>query len=296
MRVKVDGQLYDVPDDATPDEIDQITKPPQPTQSPRQKMVNALNRLLPQTPGLSPAENEKQTATALGMGMGMTMPNPLPIAGQILRGTGKMIGEGARGAFRSMFPKTAEPALDPILNAAKPGPNPLPAIPEAAELVPGVGKAAKVYNILRRATQGQSKPPVNPYPVPEAVPAAPQPQAAAAPSPAPAPIGVSDLTPSTQARLTQALQPKPSTLSIFEQAGRAKKVTELTKAIDANASAHLGVDPLDPRFAESLAEMPQQWWEGMAQVAKINKPSPESIRQAVAFFRDRAAQVTTAAK
>jgi hypothetical protein len=120
------------------------------------------------------------------------------------------------------------------------------------------------------STAGVRAPP-EPLPTPEAA-SVPQVQPAQAPAPTPPP----------------AQAPAPP--SPFEAAGRAKKVAELTKAIDANASAHLGVDPQDPRFGEALAGLPPEWWEGMGQVAKVNKPSSQTISEVLKFYQDRASQ------
>jgi hypothetical protein len=82
----------------------------------------------------------------------------------------------------------------------------------------------------------------------------------------------------------------------YEAAARGTKVSELVKAIDANAAAHLGVDTASPQFAEVIGSMPEKWWEGMAQVAKTTKPSSTTVGEVAAFFRDRAQQAGKAAE
>ena len=236
----------------------------------------------------------------------------------------RMMGMGAmRGmpsAFSKPVPSGVQPPPEPPVQPSvqiQPAGTPQPSGAErAAGIVdwlmhPKVKLASSIKDILLKkaapttasypesnwsatappATAGQGAP--APAMPPEAPP--PAPPVVQAPPPEPPPMqsfGVSDLTPATQARMQQAMAPPPEPpINIFERAARSKKVAELTKAIDANASAHLGVDPTDPRFGEALQALPPEWWEGMSQVAKINKPSASTIDEVLKFYRDRSSKV-----
>lgn len=219
-------------------------------------------------------------------------------------------------------PKVVDPVLEQIRRvggAAPAAADRLPALPKALDfLIPSKAKLA--YKLLR-AVAGKSEGVAasNPYPA-EA--GAAQAMSSMGPVPPPA-AAARELNPALQAaqaesraRVLSRIQPTaveappvgpvappsqpaapvqsqqalPAATNIYEQAGRANKVQELVKAIDANAGAHLGIDPRDPRFAEALADLPTEWWEGMGRVAKVNKPSPQTVSDTMAFFRDRAAQ------
>ena len=225
--------------------------------SPRQKMAAALGRLIPAIPGETPEEHQQNAGQAMGLGMGMSMPNPV-------------------SALRGLLPKAAGDvgaALDPVMQQ----PSALRRmLPQAVDLV--MHPKATAEKLLRKAVQAPE--PVNPYPVPQAPAGAPAPPAAA-------PVAVPEPIPTPPAAAPAG---PPTTAQIFELAGRGRKVSELAKTIDANAKMHLGVDPMDPRFADALESLPQEWWDGIAQVAKINKPSPATVKEAVSFFRDRASR------
>jgi hypothetical protein len=236
------------------------------------------------------------------------------------------MGAGA-GLSRSgtVLPKSMSAKADPVLQQirrvnAVSGSEPsggLPALPKVLDWVLP-GKLTKTYEFLRKATQ-QRGVPESPYPAEAGGEASQWRPAGPAPERAPAPLTpelqaaaeasrarvlsrispASEVSPATaepQATPAPAPTPPPAQApapappSPFEAAGRAKKVAELTKAIDANASAHLGVDPQDPRFGEALAGLPPEWWEGMGQVAKVNKPSPQTISEVLKFYQDRASQ------
>jgi len=82
--------------------------------------------------------------------------------------------------------------------------------------------------------------------------------------------------------------------NVYEQLARGAKVTKLAQTIEANTIAHLGSDASQsPKFADTIAKMPAEWWEGMAQIAKVSKPSETTIGEVAAFFRDRAGQART---
>lgn len=281
-----------------------------------------MARIIPQVPGSTDQEHLEQTQNAIGMGMGMSMPE---IPG--VRQAGGWILKKLRPAAPALDPVAEQIARVNAAapNAAAPASRGLPELPKAVEaILPWKVKVA--YKLLGKlAGKGEGgavAAPSNPYPaetpyippprqgIAHAAPVAqeidPAMQAGAEASrarvlsqiqpaaPPQAPVSAPIPAPPQVAQSIPVAAAEQPVANIFERAARGKKVQELVKAIDANAGAHLGVDPLDPRFAEALADMSAEWWHGMAQVSKINKPSADTISDAAAFFRDRAAQSVAA--
>jgi len=183
-------------------------------------------------------------------------------------------------------PAAAPKALDPLLQKAAEESR-ARVLARMTQEMTAPAEAATPGATLLNATRAARAPRARPQPPPEAS--------------APQTITASDLSPATAERMQtlQGLQaPAPAApqtvvaprVNPYEMAARGQKVSELIKAIDANAGVHLGVDMRDPRAAEALASLPPAWWEGMAQVSKVNKPSPETIAQALQFFRERASR------
>lgn len=282
-------------------EADERTQREHPTVAPYLKMMNALAPMMmggsagggytsgslprqlpasadPVTQQIARMNNAAPAQTATGglpeipRALDMVLPKSASMAYDVLR---KAIGKGggASAPRPNPYPEGSfAPAARPPTTAALPA-------SVSQELNPALQAAqaesrARVDKWAQAAAQAQ---PAAPATVEQAVPRAVE----QVPTQAP---------PVLPRAVEQASEAAPAASNIYEQAGRANKVQELVKAIDANAGAHLGVDPRDPRFAEALADLPAEWWEGMGRVAKVNKPSPQTVSDTMEFFRDRAAQ------
>lgn len=253
-----------------------------------------------QAEGMQDKPHGEMFMRLMGMGGMRALPSVAPLGGRM----------PAAEPAPSAQPVAVDPVLEQIRRVSgSPAPAPTSPLPELPKMLDWVlpGKATKIYDILRKATQrapaateipqsplsgggGEQwrMPAAPPAQTPRPPPAGPLMSEIETPqAPEVAPPQAPPAAPPVAA--TAPAAPAP-VANIFERAARGRKVSELAKAIDANASAHLGVDPMDPRFGEALASMPEQWWEGMGSVAKINKPSPDTIAEVLAFYRDRAGQ------
>lgn len=274
---------------------------------PTQRVPKAIDPVLEQIQRVSgAAPSASQTLPEIPKALDFIVPSQAKLAYRILRG---IVNKGEGAAASNPYPEEAGTAMRSM------GPVPPPAT-GTQELSPALqaAQAESRARVTLSPTIGQPEATYVPpprqvaQPSPQAAPVAdPAVQAgaeasrarverwaqAAAQTPPTAPV-VEQAAPPVLRAAEQTTEAAPTAASIFEQAGRAKKVQQLVKAIDANAGAHLGVDPRDPRFAEALATLPEQWWDGMGNVAKINKPSTQTIADTTAFFRDRATQAAQA--